>query len=64
MSAKIIICFYCRTSVHPLEVFPATAGLKGSSCLPCYIANVDAKRSDADRFAALMGAFGGGVVRK
>ena len=59
MSGEAVLCAYCGAPVHELEVFPTAAGVAGSACLPCYVANVDAKRTDADRFASIMGAFGG-----
>lgn len=57
-------CAYCSAVVHPLEVFPTAGKTVGSACQSCFIEHVDSKRTDADRFAALMNAFGGGAVRK
>jgi len=58
------LCAYCSAVVHPLEVFPTAGKTLGSACQSCFIEHVDSKRTDADRFAALMNAFGGGAVRK
>jgi len=56
--AANIACDHCAAAVHPLEVFPAQLNGKGSACIKCYIEHVDSKRSDAQRFAAMMSAFG------
>jgi hypothetical protein len=51
-------CDHCEAQVGYLEVFPAFANGTGSACLPCFIKHVDDKRTDSQRFAAMMGAFG------
>jgi hypothetical protein len=56
--AATVRCNHCNADVHYLEVFPAHRDGTGSACLPCYVKHVDAKRTDAERFSALMGAFG------
>jgi hypothetical protein len=54
-----VTCAHCAAQVHYLETFPAKTNGTGSACLPCFIKHVDAKRTDSQRFAAMMGAFGG-----
>jgi hypothetical protein len=54
-----VTCAHCAAQVHYLEVFPAQVNGTGSACLACFIKHVDAKRTDQQRFAAMMGAFGG-----
>ena len=51
-------CDHCEAQVHYLEAFPAKRNGTGSACLPCFVEHVDAKRTDAERWGAMMGAFG------
>lgn len=55
----MVPCHHCAAQVEYLAVFPAFINGTGSACFPCYIKHVDAKRTDQQRFAAMMGAFGG-----
>ena len=58
LNAAMIACDHCAALVDALEVFPAQLNNTGSACIKCYIEHVDSKRSDAQRFAAMMSAFG------
>ena len=51
-------CDYCGKLVHWLEAFPAQLNGSGLACLSCYQANVDSKRTDAQRYDVIMGTFG------
>jgi hypothetical protein len=52
-------CDHCKAQVDHLEAFPSKRNGTGSACLPCFVQHVDSKRTDADRAAIIVGAFGG-----
>ena len=50
-------CDHCSAAVHWLEAFPAQLNGTGLACLSCYQLHVDSKRTDAERYAVIMGTF-------